>query len=152
MQQTIEMRGIFMKVNKALIHIAVAHVTSVTEVRRDIQKALDEGWNNSDPKVQEYWRKIPSRCEKPTLEEVIEFMAKENLENLYYTCDNYTDTERILCVHGFQSELYVNDVSVIFNKKAAPSVKAMAIPISEENYKIVQMKKNLDAYLAPKTP
>ena len=66
-----------MKVNKALIHIAVAHVTSVTEVRRDIQKALDEGWNNSDPKVQEYWRKIPSKHDKPNLEEVIQFMTEE---------------------------------------------------------------------------
>lgn len=66
-----------MKVNKALIHIAAAHGTSLTEVRHDIQSALDEGWNNPDPKVQEYWRKIPSRREKPTLEEVIEFMAKE---------------------------------------------------------------------------
>ena len=90
--------------------------------------------------------------ERAIEKQVLEFIAKENLENLYYTCDNYTDTERILCVHGFQSELYVNDVSVIFNKKAAPSVKAMAIPITDENYKIVQMKKNLDAYLAPKTP
>ena len=90
--------------------------------------------------------------ERAIEKQVLEFMAKENLENLYYTCDNYTDTERILCVHGFQSELYVNDVSVIFNKKAAPSVKAMAIPITDENYKIVQMKKNLDTYLAPKTP
>ena len=77
MQQTVEMRGIFMKVNKALIHIAAAHGTSVTEVRRDIQSALDAGWNNPDPKVREYWRKIPSRHEKPTLEEVIKFMAKE---------------------------------------------------------------------------
>ena len=79
-------------------------------------------------------------------------MAKENLENLYYTCDNYTDTERILCIHGFQSEIYANDVSVIFNKKGSPSEVQKAITISEENYKIVQMKKNLDAYLAPKTP
>lgn len=55
--------------------------------------------------------------ERAIEKQVLEFMAKENLENLYYTCDNYTDTERILCVHGFQSELYVNDVSVIFNKR-----------------------------------
>jgi hypothetical protein len=51
---------------------------SVGEVRRDIQEALGEGWNNPDPGVQEYWRKIPSRYEKPTLEEVIDFIVKEN--------------------------------------------------------------------------
>ena len=90
--------------------------------------------------------------ERAIEKQVLEFMAKENLENLYYTCDNYTDTERILCIHGFQSEIYANDVSVIFNKKGSPSEVQKAITISEENYKIVQMKKNLDAYLAPKTP
>jgi hypothetical protein len=90
--------------------------------------------------------------ERAIEKQVLEFMAKENIENLYYTCDNYTDKERILCIHGFQSEVYANDVSVIFNKKGSPSEVQKAITISEENYKIVQMKKNLDAYLAPKTP
>lgn len=90
--------------------------------------------------------------ERAIEKQVLEFMAKENIENLYYTCDNYTDKERILCLHGFQSEVYANDVSVIFNKKGSPSEVQKAITISEENYKIVQMKKNLDAYLAPKTP
>lgn len=90
--------------------------------------------------------------ERAIEKQVLDFMAKENLENLYYTCDNYTDSERILCIHGFRSALYANDVSVIFNKKGSPSEVLKAIPISDENYKIVQMKKNLDAYLAPKTP
>ena len=90
--------------------------------------------------------------ERAIEKQVLDFMAKENLENLYYTCDNYTDSERILCIHGFRSALYANDVSVIFNKKGSPSEVQKAIPISDENYKIVQMKKNLDAYLAPKTP
>ena len=90
--------------------------------------------------------------ERAIEKQVLDFMAKENIENLYYTCDNYTDKERILCIHGFQSEIYANDVSVIFNKKGSPSEVQKAITISEENYKIVQMKKNLDAYLAPKTP
>lgn len=90
-------------------------------------------------------------------EQVIEqriknFVAKENLENLYYTCDNYTDTERIICWHGFTSQWYANDVSVIFNKTGSPSEIQKAIPISNENYSIVQMKKNLDSYLVPKTP
>lgn len=80
------------------------------------------------------------------------FKAKENLENIYYTCDTYTDTERIICVHGFRSELYAKDVSMVFNKIGSPSEVQKAIPISNENYTIVQMKKNLDAYLASKKP
>jgi hypothetical protein len=66
-----------MKVNKTLIQIAATYGVSVADVRRDIQEALDEGWNNPDPEVHEYWRKIPSRSEKPTIEEVITFMTRE---------------------------------------------------------------------------
>jgi len=89
--------------------------------------------------------------ERAIEKQVLDFMAKENLENLYYTCDNYTDTERILCVHGFRSALYVDNVSEIFNNKSTPSLKVRAIPITDENYKIVQMKKNLDSYSPTKT-
>lgn len=66
-----------MKPNKALAQIAEMNGISITEVRRDIQAALDEGRNNPDPKVQEYWRKIPSRHEKPTIEEVIKYITKK---------------------------------------------------------------------------
>ena len=67
-----------MKINKVLMRIATENKISVGEVRRYIQEALDEGWNNPDPMIQEYWRKIPSKCEKPTLEEVIDFIVKVN--------------------------------------------------------------------------
>ena len=70
-----------MKVNKTLIQIAATYGVSVADVRRDIQEALDDGWNNPNPEVHEYWRKIPSRYEKPTLEEVIDFIVKENKRN-----------------------------------------------------------------------
>ena len=88
--------------------------------------------------------------EQAVEQQIKAFKAKENLENIYYTCDNYTDTERIICVHGFRSELYATDVSVIFNAKRGEAEGQMAIPISTENYTIVQMKKNLDAYLTSK--
>ena len=66
-----------MKVNKTLIQIAATYGVSVTEVRRDIHEALDAGWNNPDPQVQEYWRNIPCKSDRPTMEEVIRFMANE---------------------------------------------------------------------------
>lgn len=66
-----------MKAKKAVIQVAVQNGVSVAEVRRDIQEALDEGWNNPDPQVQEYWRSIPSKHEKPTIEEIIEYISKK---------------------------------------------------------------------------
>lgn len=66
-----------MNLNKILKQIAIKNGVSVSQVRRDIQAALDEGWNSSDEKVKAYWRKIPAKHEKPTLEEVILFMMTE---------------------------------------------------------------------------
>lgn len=60
-----------MNIDKILNEIADKNNVSVEEVLNDIQEALDYGWNSKDEKVQEYWRKIPTNYEKPTLEEVI---------------------------------------------------------------------------------
>ncbi len=66
-----------MNINSILKQIAVKNGVSVAQVRQDIQAALDEGWNSSDEKVRAYWRKIPTKHEKPTLEEVILFLIAE---------------------------------------------------------------------------
>lgn len=65
-----------MKLNKILQKIALENGVSVAEVRKDIQEALDLGWNNPDPKVQEYWKSIPCRGKMPKLEEVIKHILK----------------------------------------------------------------------------
>lgn len=66
-----------MNLNKILKDIAIKNGVSVAQVRQDIQAALDKGWNSSDERVRAYWRKIPTKHEKPTLEEVILFMVTE---------------------------------------------------------------------------
>ncbi len=66
-----------MNLNKILKEIAIKNGVSVTQVRQNIQKALDKGWNSDDEKIREYWRKIPTKHKKPTLEEVILFMVTE---------------------------------------------------------------------------
>lgn len=66
-----------MNLNRIFKQIAVENGVSDEQVRQDIQEALDEGWNNSDEKVQAYWRKIPTKHKKPTLEEVILYMVTE---------------------------------------------------------------------------
>lgn len=66
-----------MNLKKILKDIAVKNGVSAAQVRRDIQAALDEGWNSDDENVKAYWRKIPAKHGKPTLEEVILFMVNE---------------------------------------------------------------------------
>ncbi len=63
-----------MNINKLLKKIADDNGTSVKKVRQEIQKALDEGYNSDDKTVQAYWKQIPSKNQKPTLEEVLKYL------------------------------------------------------------------------------
>lgn len=78
------------------------------------------------------------------------FMANENLEKLYYTCDLYNEKESFISVHGFPTESYAQFVATLFTDNEKYKVKIPGIVISNENYKIIQIKKNLEAYLALK--
>lgn len=49
---------------------------SPKEVQKEIQIAIDSGFDNPDEKVQAEWAKIPFKGERPTPKEVIEYMCK----------------------------------------------------------------------------
>lgn len=65
-----------MNVKNALQAIADRDGISISEVRKEIQSAIDEGMKSNDKSVQEYWSKIPRKGVKPTPEEVINYIAK----------------------------------------------------------------------------
>lgn len=65
-----------MKAEEAIKQIAERDGVSISEVRKEIQFAIDEGMKSTDKSVQAYWSKIPCRGAKPTPEEVITYIAK----------------------------------------------------------------------------
>ncbi|MNK84267.1 hypothetical protein D3C87_1041100 [compost metagenome] len=80
------------------------------------------------------------------------FLLVENYERLTTSLDKYNKTESFVVIHGLKSEAYANDIAGVFRDDKKYKIPDQAIIISNDNYKIVQIKKNLDAYLAPKTP
>lgn len=66
-----------MKANDILAKVAKQHGISRDEVYREIQKAIDVGFDNPDPKVQAEWKKMSIRGERPTPEEVLVYMVKQ---------------------------------------------------------------------------
>jgi tetratricopeptide (TPR) repeat protein len=78
------------------------------------------------------------------------FFANENVEKLHYTCDLYSEKERFISIHGIHSESYAQFVAALFAENEKYKISQPGIVISNENYKVVQIKKNLDVYLAPK--
>ncbi len=60
-------------INTDLIIREIAEENGVTpeDVRKDMQTALGEGFNNPDPQVRAIWEKIPREGEMPTIEEFL---------------------------------------------------------------------------------
>lgn len=47
--------------------------TTPEEVYAEIQRAIDAGYDNTDPEVQVEWRKVKIKGDRPTPEEVINY-------------------------------------------------------------------------------
>ncbi len=87
------------------------------------------------------------------IEEAIRvFLLVENFERLTTSFDKYNLTESFVIIHGLKSEAYARDVAGVFRDDKKYKIAHPAVIISTDNYKVVQIKKNLDAYLTPKTP
>ena len=87
------------------------------------------------------------------IEEAIKvFLLVENFERLTTSFDKYNKTESFFVIHGIKSEAYARDLAGVFRDDKKYKITHPAIIISSDNYKIVQMKKNLQTYLAPKNP
>lgn len=85
-------------------------------------------------------------------EKIKTFIDAENLQKLYYSYDIYTEKENFITIHGIKSEAYAKDIALLLKENVKYKIVDPAIVVSGENYKVIQIKKNLDAYLAPKNP
>lgn len=82
-------------------------------------------------------------------EKIKKFIASENINKLSYTFDIYTEKENFITIRGITSEAYARNIAVIMKDDKKYKITEPAIVISNENYKVVQIKKNLAEYLAP---
>lgn len=64
------------KFQRILEQIAKEHGSTPEEVYREMQIAIDAGFDNPDPKVQETWKGIPFKGDRPTPEELVMALTK----------------------------------------------------------------------------
>lgn len=57
--------------------VAMKCGTTPDEVRNEIQLAIDEAFNSPNPEIHRLWENIPRKGDRPTAEEVIEYMSHE---------------------------------------------------------------------------
>ena len=55
--------------------VAQKNGVSTDTVLREMQEAIDSGFNNPDPEIQAKWKEIPYKGARPTPEDVIMYYA-----------------------------------------------------------------------------
>lgn len=86
---------------------------------------------------------------KTLIEKITKFIKERNQSQLTTSIDLYTMYKNFFVIHGLRDEEYAKGVVSILKEFKDYKVSEKAIVISSENYKVVQMKKNLEEYLDP---
>ena len=68
-----------MEFKELMEKVAEKYGTTASEVYSEIQKVIDAGMNDQDEEVQENWKKVPYSSEKPSPEELIQYLVGEML-------------------------------------------------------------------------
>lgn len=84
---------------------------------------------------------------KKLLDKLKKFTSERTADKLKTSVDIYTMTENFIVIHGIGSEQRAKDILTILRDYKDYKIKEEAVIISNENYTIVQIKKNLAEYL-----
>ncbi len=86
-EQEINLRGGKMEFKELMEKVAKKHGTTAMEVYSEIQKVIDVGMKDPDEEVQKNWKRIPYEGEKPSPEELIQYLVSEILCMEEETCE-----------------------------------------------------------------
>jgi hypothetical protein len=84
-------------------------------------------------------------------DKIKKFILTENGQGLIFSYDIYTGNENFITIHGLNSEAHARNIASQLKTNREYKIDEPSIVITNENYKVAQINKNLDAYLASKT-
>lgn len=85
------------------------------------------------------------------LTKLTNFAKERTVQKLMVSQDVYTLTSYFIVLHGIPTEEIANDIFTILKDYKDYKISNPGSIISAENYKVVQVKKNYDTYLLPRT-
>jgi len=91
--------------------------------------------------------KTTEQTDRTELDAKLEKFLSHRPEKLKMTLDNYTENEIFITIHNISSEQKAKDLIVILKEHEDYRISDNFLPISSEDYKIIQIKKNFDLYL-----
>ena len=83
-------------------------------------------------------------------EKLKKFFKENNFQILSYSYDFYNENENFITIHGLNSADFANNIAAKIQADKSAENKQTAIVVTNQNYKVIQIKKNLDAYLVLK--
>lgn len=89
---------------------------------------------------------------KALQDKIKKYIAETQSMKLISSVDVYSMTEGFVAIHGMKSEESARNIAAILKDYKDYKIADPAIIISNENYKVVQIKKNLPDYLTAKKP
>jgi tetratricopeptide (TPR) repeat protein len=113
----------------------------------ELSKAPSKNW-----KILYQTKDFENAGTKVLREKIKKFIADRSLNKLAVSLDIYTMTDNFVVIHGINSEDLAIGITSILKDYKDYKVLQKAIVISAENYTIVQIKKNLDEFLAGNLP
>jgi len=112
-----------------------------------LSKATSKNW-----KILYQTKDFEDARTKVLREKIKKFIADRSLNKLSISLDIYTMTDNFVVMHGMNSEDLAIGITSILKDYKDYKVQESPIIISAENYTIVQIKKNLDIFLAGNLP
>jgi tetratricopeptide (TPR) repeat protein len=110
-------------------------------------------FNAEKPKSWKLLYKVDYKDEKNNktlLDKINKFIASRPFDKLTVSNDVYTMEENFIVIHGIISEEYAKGgITTILKEYKDYKITQTPIVISNYNYKVLQIKKNLAEYLAP---
>jgi hypothetical protein len=83
-------------------------------------------------------------------EKINAFIVDEKNKALSFSLEKYTYKENLITIQGIISEEYAK--GIVEKLKEKYKITEQPIVITAENYKVIQIKKNLESYSAPVKP
>ena len=83
-------------------------------------------------------------------EKIKKFIKENNVRELSYSYDFYNEKESFITIHGLNSAAFANNIVAKIQADKSLESNQSPIVVSNQNYKVIQIKKSLDAYIALK--
>ena len=84
---------------------------------------------------------------KILIDKINEFVVSKKLDKLHFSNDIYTMTDNFIVIHGIISEEYAKGITAILKDYKEYKLPQKPIIISNYNYQVVQINKNIEEYL-----